>query len=112
MIPCLFETGDIEPSLNPVLCDMGLSVRKYFSSGKALGLGQIFVVWDDLETGEIDEPDPPSPSSPEVMSCLELDRLLAFCQLCTEVDEDWEELDREIWVSFLPGLEPIVLCIY
>jgi hypothetical protein len=87
---------------------MGLSVRKYFSSGKALAAGQIFVVWDNLETSEEDEPDSPSPRgldspslrSPEVLSCMELDRLLAFCQLCTEVDEDWNELDREIWVSF------------
>lgn len=88
--------------MNPVLCDMGLSVRKYFSSGKAFGQGQVFVVWDDSETGEIDEPDPPNVTNLDELTCLELDRLLGFCQLWTEINEDWEELDREIWVSFGP----------
>ena len=78
---------------------MGLSVHKYFSSLAKPNLGRspIFFGWSNPEDQDLDSPEPGSPiSEPETVN---LEWLISYRQLCKEVNQDWAELNREIWVS-------------
>jgi hypothetical protein len=78
---------------------MGLSVHRYLSSlGKSnFRQSPIFFGWTNPEDQDPDSPGPETPTSePETVN---LDWLVSFRQLCKEVDQDWAEIDREIWVS-------------
>ena len=89
---------------------MGLSVHKYLSSSRKSNPGRspIFFRWTNPEDQDLESPSsyPDSPTSePEL--AFNFEWLVSYRQLCREVDQDWAELDREIWVSLNYTSQPV-----